>query len=132
MSSWLRVAERISASVAMGASTLGEGDLRKLLRHSGIRFGPSVGVTSPSDAAAKAAQVGFPVVLKALVPGVLHKTERGLVRTDLNTPAAVGQAAQELQAAAVEAGAANPVLSLQSQLSGIELAIGARRDLLGS
>ncbi len=46
------------------------------------------------EAAAAAAEIGFPVALKAL--GLAHKTEAGAVRLDLATPEAVTAAAGEL------------------------------------
>jgi acyl-CoA synthetase (NDP forming) len=78
---------------------------------------PMVGstvVTSPAGAAAAAAVAGFPVVLKALAPGVAHKHELGLVAVGLPDAAAVRAAyatlAERLGAAGHSAAATTFVL----------------------
>ncbi len=43
-------------------------------------------VASSDDAVAAAADIGFPVVVKAISPQVVHKTEVGAVEVDLRTP----------------------------------------------
>jgi acyl-CoA synthetase (NDP forming) len=43
-------------------------------------------VTSEEAAVRNAAQVGFPIVLKADVPGLVHKTDAGAVQLDLHGP----------------------------------------------
>jgi acyl-CoA synthetase (NDP forming)/GNAT superfamily N-acetyltransferase len=45
--------------------------------------------TSEDDAVAAAAQAGYPVALKAVVPGLTHKTDAGAVLLDLRTEAGV-------------------------------------------
>jgi acyl-CoA synthetase (NDP forming) len=42
-------------------------------------------VTDADQAAAAAREIGYPVVLKAMVTGVVHKTEGGLVRVGLGS-----------------------------------------------
>ncbi len=54
----------------------------------------------PAAAAAAAAEIGFPVVLKLAGDGIAHKTERGLVRIGLGDAATVEAQAAELLAAA--------------------------------
>ena len=54
----------------------------------------------PGAAAAAAAEIGFPVVLKLAGEGIAHKTERGLVRIGLGDAATVEAQAAELLAAA--------------------------------
>jgi len=49
------------------------------------------------EAVAAAASIGFPVVLRAIGPTILHKTERQAVRLDLRSEDAVRQAALEFQ-----------------------------------
>jgi acetyltransferase len=43
-------------------------------------------VRSESEAANAATEVGFPAALKIMSPDILHKTEVGGVRLDINTP----------------------------------------------
>jgi succinyl-CoA synthetase beta subunit len=46
-------------------------------------------VSTPAEARQAAQEFGFPVVMKGLSPGKIHKTELGLVRTGLTSPQAV-------------------------------------------
>lgn len=50
----------------------------------------------PALAAAAAERLGFPVVLKGDVPGLVHKSEAGAVRVGLASAAAVSAAAEEM------------------------------------
>jgi len=52
----------------------------------------------PAAAAAAAAELGCPVVLKADVPGLLHKSDAGAVRLDLRSPDDVRRAFDDLAA----------------------------------
>lgn len=77
-----------------------------------------------SESIAEAASsIGYPVVLKA--SGLLHKSDRGGVRLNLQSDADVRIAASEmLQSLGPEA----LPLSVQSQYEGMELIIGMRRE----
>jgi acetyltransferase len=110
----------------------------------GVPLAPGAVVGDADAAAAKAAALGFPVVIKLVSPRWLHKTEQGGVILDLRDEAAVRRAAAELlgryddadtaPAAAsegehddAEAGA-RPGLWVQKQLQGVELLCGIKRD----
>ena len=72
-----------------GAASLTEGEAKELLRAYGV---PVVegGLAHDADEAVRAAEgLGFPVALKGIVPGVLHKSEAGLVLLGLDDDAAV-------------------------------------------
>lgn len=56
--------------------------------------------SSPEEAIAAAESLGFPCVAKLNGDRIAHKTERGLVRLNLQTPDQVGGAARELLSAA--------------------------------
>jgi len=91
------------------------------------------GVTLPgtvvqgSAAAIRAAEhLGYPVVAKAADPDVVHKTERGLVRTGLDDAHEVALA---VAAFAAELTTTRPAVLLQPQVApGIEVALGVVRD----
>ena len=90
----------------------------------GIPFAPSRRVATPGDAVAAAHKLGFPVVLKAEAPALLHKSEHRAVRTGLRSGDEVFAAAQDLLA------------RLGEQFDGISLqvqahAAGHREVLLG-
>lgn len=61
------------------------GAVSELLGVYGITIPPFGIVRSPEDAWAEAERLGYPVVLKALVRGVTHKTDIGGVKLDLRT-----------------------------------------------
>jgi acetyl coenzyme A synthetase (ADP forming)-like protein len=48
------------------------------------------------EAVAAAREIGFPVVLKAVSPGLVHKSDVGAVRVDLRDEAEVARAAEEM------------------------------------
>lgn len=73
------------------------------------------------DAAAVAAMIGFPVVVKVADPSVVHKTDRGLVRVGLTSAEAVLSAVRDFELELREEEV--PVL-VQPLLSGVELALG--------
>ena len=82
-------------------------------------------IANDADAAAQAGQaLGFPCVLKAIRPALVHKTEAGAVRLDLADAAAIREAF----------GAFEPTLGpgpalVQAQAGrGVELVLGAVRD----
>src|SRR5262250_1870651 len=81
-------------------------------------------VRDPTEAVAAARQLGYPVALKAMVGGVVHKTEHGLVCVELRTD-------DELRAEAVamleRAGAGVLGLLVQEMVKPVaELLVGAR------
>jgi acyl-CoA synthetase (NDP forming) len=120
-----RLAERLPAT-----SRLGEAELRELLAEL-IDFGPAVNCSDVSGAVQAAETLGFPVVLKLLEPGVLHKTELGLVEVGLTSGEEVARAADRMLRRR-DSGVTRPAFSVQSQLNGTEMAIGLRRDGLGA
>ena len=87
-------------------------------------------VTSAEAAATAALDFSLPVVIKALVPGVAHKSEHGLVRLNLPSAQDAEAAARELLAKArALAAAGEPRLLVQPMVSGVaELLVGARVD----
>jgi acetate---CoA ligase (ADP-forming) subunit beta len=80
--------------------TLSEAASKELLGAFGVPFPPERVVGSPSDAAAAADTLGYPVVVKLGGEGIAHKTERGLVRLGLGSAEQVRDAAGALLAAA--------------------------------
>jgi acyl-CoA synthetase (NDP forming)/RimJ/RimL family protein N-acetyltransferase len=75
---------------------LAEADAAQLLASYGIPMIDTRIVTSPAEAAATAAGFGGPVVLKAEVRGVVHKTDAGAVKLDLRSAAEVSEAFEQL------------------------------------
>lgn len=71
-----------------------------------------------------ASQVGFPVAVKVTEPGVVHKTELGLVRTGLRTREQVRRAYRDFRTVVGHA----PEVLVQPMVSGTEIALGLVRD----
>ena len=74
---------------------LSEESARAWLAGSGLRFAPGR-VCDAADAPAVAVDIGFPVVVKAMAPGLVHKTEAGAVRLGLDNAEAVAHAVVEM------------------------------------
>jgi acetate---CoA ligase (ADP-forming) len=97
---------------------------RALLAAGGVPFVPAREVATADDAAAAAAEIGYPVVLKAL--GVLHKSDVGGVVLRLSDEPALRAAFER-----VRARLAPPAFSVERMApvgDGVELLVGARWD----
>jgi acyl-CoA synthetase (NDP forming) len=80
-------------------------------------------------AVAAAAELGGPVVLKAVATGLLHKTDAGGVHLHLDGPDAVRGAALEIEAAVARAGLTLDGLLVQPMAApGVELIVGVVHD----
>lgn len=80
---------------------------------------------SALEAAKVAVEIGFPVAVKVADPDVVHKTDRGLVRTGLQSAEEVVSAVQAFEQELRLTPA--PVL-VQPMATGVELALGIVRD----
>ena len=91
-----RAARALAGSCANGKRKLGELEALELLAAYGIPVAESRVAVSPEEAARIAAELGFPVVLKAVSPELVHKTDVGGVRVGLTTPVEVATSAAEM------------------------------------
>jgi acyl-CoA synthetase (NDP forming) len=123
---------RALLSAASGAPELSltESACRALLAGV-VPFGTAIEVAGVTAALAAAEETGYPVVCKLLDPAVPHKTEFRLVRAGIAGPDELARCAAELLARGEQLGLASPVLSVQQQLVGVEMAVGIYRDPLG-
>jgi acyl-CoA synthetase (NDP forming) len=69
----------------------------QLLRVIGVRTA-TARVVDPEAAPQAAAEIGFPVVAKAIAPGLVHRSDQGAVLLDLESPQEVGEAVRTLRA----------------------------------
>ena len=97
-----------------------ENEARKVLACYGIAGPTETLVANPAQAANAAMEIGFPVVLKGIVPGMIHKSDAGLVKLRLGTPEAVRDAAQQMKARAF--------LVQKMEFPVAEILVGARVD----
>jgi acyl-CoA synthetase (NDP forming) len=98
--------------------------VRAALAEAGVPFGVARTVSGPEEALAAAAELGYPVVLKAL--GRLHKSEDGGVVLGLHDEAELAAALDDL--ARRLAPESFSVETAEDVAAGFELLVGARRD----
>jgi len=108
--------------------TLSEADSKALLARYGVPVPREEVASTPDEAAAAAARIGFPVAAKLCGAAIAHKTERGLVRLGLGNGAAVAGAAASLLAAATPDDGEVGVLVSQMVRGARELIAGAAHD----
>jgi acyl-CoA synthetase (NDP forming) len=114
------------------AETLEGVALEAALANHGLTPPKSEVARTPSEAAAAAAKIGFPVAVKIVSAQISHKTEVGGVRLNLTSPADVERAAAALAATAEKAvpGARIDGFLVQEMVDGEEVILGARLDPL--
>ncbi len=86
------VDEAAAAAIVRGAVADGRGNLKEhealgLLKAYGVPVVSHALVTTHAEARTAAESFGYPVVLKAVAPGVVHKSDVGAVKVDIRTPA---------------------------------------------
>jgi len=79
-----------------GRSELAPLEAQRLLECYGIPVARSAVAQDEKELGRIAQEVHFPLVLKALAPGLIHKTEAGGVRLDVHTPEELMAAAREM------------------------------------
>ncbi|MGW8374430.1 acetate--CoA ligase family protein [Streptomyces sp. ODS28] len=126
-----------SPSAAKAGGLLREGQqlseyaAKQLLRAYGIRVPREQLVTSAAQAVRSAAQVGYPVVMKASAPQLAHKSELGLVKVGLTSASQVRDAYRELtDIAHAEGVELDGVLVCQMIEQGVEMVVGVSHDAL--
>lgn len=131
-----RIEARRDEAAAVVARALGRGDgwlppedVATLLACYGLPVVEQRVVRDPAEAALAAAAIDGPVALKAIAPGVLHKTEAGAVRLDLRGANAVRQAAEEMVAGLAAQGHPPTGFIVQRMApKGVELLVGVVHD----
>jgi acetate---CoA ligase (ADP-forming) len=121
------VVERVLAK-AEGPVWLEPDDLWTMLRAAGIEFAASE-LTTAAAAAATADRLGYPLVVKAVVPGLLHKSDVGAVILGLDSGAAVAEAVDTLTARLAALKIPLERVLLQRQVTaGLEALVGVTMD----
>jgi acetyl coenzyme A synthetase (ADP forming)-like protein len=103
-------------------------DVAAVLRAAGIELVVSE-TTEPPDAVATAERLGYPLVAKAIAPGLVHTTEVGGVIMGLGSAAEVAEAAAQLEARLRAHGLRLERILLQREVArGIEALVGVTTD----
>jgi acetate---CoA ligase (ADP-forming) len=97
---------------------------RELLAGSGVPFAEARRVAGLEEAVVAAAEIGYPVVLKAL--GELHKSDSGGVAVGLGGPEDLNEAFERMEAALSPPAYSVEAMAPLSQ--GLELIVGSKRD----
>ncbi|MDH7597190.1 MAG: acetate--CoA ligase family protein [Methanothrix sp.] len=120
--------ERIAAqALGEGRTYLMEHESKRILMDAGLETTGAHLASSADDAVRIANQLGYPVVLKVLSKDVIHKSDAGGVRLNLQDADAVRSAYDEIQKAFRELGMIG--VSVQRMASpGIEVIIGVTTD----
>ncbi|MDR7481713.1 MAG: GNAT family N-acetyltransferase [Armatimonadota bacterium] len=119
----------VDAALARGEGWLEPGDVQALLECYGLRMVEQRIVPTADAAALAAEEFGGSVALKAIVPGVVHRTEVGAVRLNLEGREAVARAAVEITARLQAAGAAPTGFVVQKMAApGVEMIAGVVHD----
>lgn len=106
-------------------SLLDEYDSKRILEKGHIRVVEEKIISALPDAQRAIHEIGFPVVLKGLLPGEVHKTELGLIHLGINTHLELENAYRDLQEKLEEKGR----ILLQKQVATeYELIAGFLRD----
>ena len=106
-------------------------EVHALLACHGIPLAPQRTVTTAAAAARAAGELTAPMALKAIAPGLLHKSDRGGVALGLRTPTAVRRAAHAMRARLAEQAIEVEGFLVQAMApDGVELLVGATSDPL--
>jgi acetyltransferase len=115
-----------------GRTLLTESESKELLACYQIPAAPTFEARSADEAAAKASEIGYPVVVKLLSHTITHKTEVGGVKLNLSTPEAVRKAWSDIEASVREKAGAEHFLGVTVQpffrAEGYELILGSTVD----
>jgi acyl-CoA synthetase (NDP forming) len=119
----------LARALATGVDWLEPDDVAALARCYGLPFVSGRMTRTPAEAADAAVAFGGAVALKAVGPGLLHKTDVGAVRLALRGRAAVMRAARAMQRQLRGAGLAPAGFLVQPMAeAGVELLVGVTHD----
>ena len=119
----------IARGLADGGGWLVPDRITELLDSYGIPQAPAAVVATPAAAARSVSTLGGPVAIKAIAPGLVHKSDNGGVRLDVRDAPAAERAAREI-AAAVRAAGHQPAGFLVQAMApkGVEMLVGVVSD----
>jgi acetyl-CoA synthetase (ADP-forming) len=116
---------------ALPNGMLTEPEAKSLLRAGGIGATPEVRATSEEEAVTAADRLGYPVVLKAVCRGLVHKSDIGAVKLDLVDRNAVRGAFRDIAASIARHMPTSKLDGCVVQpmvISGVELILGTKWD----
>lgn len=110
---------------------LTEVEAKELLKQAGVSVIETKLAVSREEAISISQQLGFPVVLKIVSPDIIHKSDAGGVKLNLETPEQVGKSYDEMMAAIKKQNPnarINGVSVQKMARPGVEVIIGVSKD----
>jgi len=124
-----RAAGVIATALTGGGGWMTSSGIGDLLACYGIPMIETRLADSPATAGREAKSLGGPVALKAIVPGLLHKSDAGAVRLNLDGEPAVTRAAAEMSASLEHSGHRVAGYEVQPIApKGVEMLVGVVQD----
>ena len=124
--SGLQKMEIIDKAIKEGRETLSEYESKCILASYQIPVTREIVVEGSSDVIPAAHEIGYPLVMKGCSPGITHKTEKGIVRTDIRNDREALDAFNDIMACMN--GIKGGVLVQEMIIGKRELAMGLIRD----
>jgi acyl-CoA synthetase (NDP forming) len=119
----------VARALGRGGGWLQPDEVAELLTYYGLPLIEQRIAATVEEATAAAVALSGAVALKAMVPGLLHKTEAGLVRLNLTGAEEVGHAATEMTSALAAMGHPAPTFLVQRMAQpGVEMIVGLVHD----
>jgi acetyl coenzyme A synthetase (ADP forming)-like protein len=116
----------VAHALARGGGWLSPADAQALLQVCGVALAAGRTARTADEAARAAAELGFPVVVKAIGASVLHKTELGAVRLDVSSEQDVRDAFTDFSVRLGDR--LEGVLVQRMIVGGLEMVVGALND----
>lgn len=125
------VAKQLASARMKASPILSEVESATLLRAAGVPMVDSLCADTLEGARSAAAALGYPLVLKALAPGVAHKNKLGFVIPNILDVEALDKAHAELRRRIAAQGFSSetvPIIAQPMLRAGAELILGVTRD----
>lgn len=123
--------ELITKAKKEGRTYLTEIESKEVLGSIGVGATKAVLATSKKEAQAAGRKMGYPVVLKIVSPDIVHKSDVGGVKLNLESPTAIGKAYDEIMASVKkkERKARIEGVAVQKMAKpGVEVIVGMSKD----
>ncbi len=118
----------LTSLLEAGCSVIPELEAKALLAAWGLPVVPCHLAKHPEDAVAAAEQLGYPVVMKVHSPAIVHKSDVGGVKMNIQSAAAVAQAFEDIAAACRPIDPGCGVVVEAMVKPGLEVIIGVSQD----
>jgi acyl-CoA synthetase (NDP forming) len=125
-----KISQHLNTAKKEGTSHLTSEVAREIMELAGIPFNKSKLATSEDEAVAIANEIGYPVVMKIVSPQIVHKTEVGGVKIDIETEEELRKAYNDMYLSVFEKvpNAEIKGISVDQMVKGTEIIIGTTVD----